>query len=396
MGSELYDNSQRQLWGDFSLKNMLTAQGFYDLVLLPDEPMKQQKVIPRGLLEKSRITVWPFSWQRENYLPVITLLEAMGYCREKQAESGRADKTPSLFIFYYDWRKGIDGNAAELSRFIREKQQLLAAGKPEDHPVKFDLIGHSMGGLLACYYAAYGEQLLGQGSMPLPEVQWQNCRNIRKVIMIASPLAGYTDTLYEMIDGLSLETMAPRCPPAVLGTFISYYQMLPDPELHGGVVLSDGKKVDVFDPENWKIHRWGLLDGTPETTEVLNRILPGSTPEKQSQEAFRLLSCYLEQGKRFKAAVRRLMYNMPADMAFYTVASGGFDTAAELNVDPVNRSVEVIKYVPGDGKVALQSAWFELEVKSIPKLRKTLLDGAHMGVMRSKLFCSVLRNILQE
>ena len=86
---------------------------------------------------------------------------------------------------------------------------MLAAGKTEDHPVKFDLIGHSMGGLLACYYAAYGEQLLGQGSMPLPEVQWQNCRNIRKVIMIASPLAGYTDTLYEMIDGLSLETMAP-------------------------------------------------------------------------------------------------------------------------------------------------------------------------------------------
>lgn len=68
------------------------------------------------------------------YAPIIAHLQKIGY-REG------AD----LFIFDYDWRRSVFDNAALLERFAREKIP--------DPFQRFDILAHSMGGLIARIYA---------------------------------------------------------------------------------------------------------------------------------------------------------------------------------------------------------------------------------------------------
>jgi pimeloyl-ACP methyl ester carboxylesterase len=71
--------------------------------------------------------------KQELYAPIINHLEKIGY-REG------AD----LFIFDYDWRRSVFDNAARLETFAREKIP--------DPAQRFDIVAHSMGGLIARVY----------------------------------------------------------------------------------------------------------------------------------------------------------------------------------------------------------------------------------------------------
>jgi pimeloyl-ACP methyl ester carboxylesterase len=68
------------------------------------------------------------------YAPVIAHLHKLGY-REGV----------NLFIFDYDWRRSAFDNAAKLESFVREKIP--------DPFQRFDILAHSMGGLVARIYA---------------------------------------------------------------------------------------------------------------------------------------------------------------------------------------------------------------------------------------------------
>lgn len=399
LGSELHTHTGMRLWGDFSYLEMLEGKCFYDLALPAAVNNNHDILHPGGLLKKSRISVGPFSWERENYQAVISLLEAMGYRSE---ESARASGTlPSLFIFYYDWRKGIDKNAADLTDFIAEKKALLS--KKSNRQIKFDLIGHSMGGLLARYYAAYGAAQLGQGKAPLPVATWKNKAHLDKIILIASPQLGYADCFYEIINGLKLETLAPRFPGAVMATFASCYQMLPDPELQAVKMLDSGETVDIFDPEVWQRFRWGLLDGSNESAQVLALIMPDMDAAERKQAALELLARYLDNSRRFKLLIKKSAAEVPSELNFYCIAGVGFSTASVLSVDPASGAVAIEEYAPGDGKITLRSAAMQrAEAKNYLNGKRTLwtqlliLDGAHMGIMRSTLFACNLYAVLQQ
>lgn len=71
---------------------------------------------------------------QEIYGPVIAHLEKTGY------RDG-----VDLFIFDYDWRLSVFDNAAALERFVREKIP--------DPARRFDIVAHSMGGLIARIFA---------------------------------------------------------------------------------------------------------------------------------------------------------------------------------------------------------------------------------------------------
>jgi pimeloyl-ACP methyl ester carboxylesterase len=71
---------------------------------------------------------------QEVYGPAITHLEKIGY-----------RQGVDLFIFDYDWRRSVFDNAARLEGFVREKI-------PDQHQ-RFDIIAHSMGGLIARVFA---------------------------------------------------------------------------------------------------------------------------------------------------------------------------------------------------------------------------------------------------
>ena len=85
---------------------------------------------PCGLL---REIVYLGVFTQQVYAPVLAHLESLGY-REGQ----------TLFVFDYDWRRSVFDNAASLAAFVREKIP--------NETQKFDILAHSMGGLVSRVY----------------------------------------------------------------------------------------------------------------------------------------------------------------------------------------------------------------------------------------------------
>jgi PGAP1-like protein len=87
------------------------------------------------------------------YSDLLDTLEKKGGLVRGNWETPIADKDANQYYVYaYDWRQDNVENAQLLIRKIEKLR--LKLGKPN---LKFDVIGHSMGGLIARYAAMYGD-----------------------------------------------------------------------------------------------------------------------------------------------------------------------------------------------------------------------------------------------
>ena len=79
-------------------------------------------------------------------------------------------------------------------------------------------------GLVSRYYLRYGTaDLPTEGAKP--DITWAGSKFVDRLIILGTPNAGYLDTILEMQNG----TEVPPFPPALLGTWPTYYQMMPVP-----------------------------------------------------------------------------------------------------------------------------------------------------------------------
>jgi len=91
----------------------------------------------------------------------------------RQSSDGDQD---TFYVFAYDWRRDNVESARLLAQKIAAFKQKL--GKPD---LRFDIIAHSMGGLVARYYAMYGDRDVLDSVWPKPD--WAGARNLGKLIM---------------------------------------------------------------------------------------------------------------------------------------------------------------------------------------------------------------------
>jgi pimeloyl-ACP methyl ester carboxylesterase len=137
------------------------------------------------------------------YAPLLAAIQ-----RSFELLPGQLDlaQPANFYTFPYDWRRDNRATAKRLQRFI--EQQLRAwrnyTGKQD---AKVILIGHSMGGLVARYYA---EVLEG----------WRDCR---AVITIGTPHRGSVNAVDSLSNGSKPFTMLTD----TVRTFTSAYQLLP-------------------------------------------------------------------------------------------------------------------------------------------------------------------------
>src|SRR5262249_52970867 len=129
-----------------------------------------------------------------------------------------------------------------------------------DRPdLKFDIVAHSMGGLLTRYYLRYGAaDLPDDGS--LPPLTWAGARYVERAILVGTPNAGSAEALIQLVEGRRFAPILPRSRAAVLGTMPAISQLLPRTR-HAAVVAGtgpDSPPVDVFDPAVWARFGWGL------------------------------------------------------------------------------------------------------------------------------------------
>lgn len=402
LGSSLVDiDSGINLWGDFDIKETINiAPAKMHKLAHPMQLNKPLTELPRTvsaerLLENINIQVMGLPLKLPAYKDMVDILIRGGF-QPSHHPMGKNKNFNSLFLFPYDWRCDLQQSVRKLNDYIRKKRkyiqkQYLELYGLKDYDVQFDIVAHSMGGLISRYLLRYGDQDLPEdGSMP--ELNWDGAKVIDRLIMVGTPNAGYLDTMLELLYGSPLQPY----PPAVLGTLPSYYQMLPAPETKSFNFKGDpsDQNIDIFNPELWKRMKWGLAN--PANDEIFKLIIPDiKTKEKRAETALDHLSKCLARAKQFIQAMS-IHADAPDDVSMHIVCGNGIKTTKRAEIDKQTGKVEVAEFATGDGKVLTSSAlWDErasgkrdshFMTSPIDWTSIMLLRTAHMGITKAQGF----------
>ncbi|MCP3965686.1 MAG: hypothetical protein GY750_15125 [Lentisphaerae bacterium] len=393
----------KNVWGNFSGREALNGYSNNHLHQL-SHPMGKGKKLDQlkdnvyayKLLSQFNVQMLGVQFHLNAYNKMIEILTKAGYVPSHRPLP-KGKNFYSMFTFYYDWRRDLPENAKRLDHFISIKRKYLQHKYEKlyglkNFDVQFDIIAHSMGGLLSRYYLRYGgDDLPEDGS--LPELDWKGSKYIDKLIIVGTPNAGYLDTCMELVNGLQIDPRTPIYPPSIIGTFATYYQMLPLTSTRSVIEKGTGKNVDMFDLKTWIKYKWGLAN--PNQDKYLKIMLPDV--KKKSQRymiAIDHLAKCLKRAKQFTEAMR--VYEIPPkDVAMILFAGDAVKTSRQAEVDPKTGKLKVIKYEAGDGKVLASSArmderegreWVPFMQSPINWRAVIHLKAAHMGITESYAF----------
>ncbi len=231
------------------------------LPMTPDLAGNRDDVVPTRIVETVKFArVLPEVYV---YRDLLESLREFGGYREgdwnNPDESGDQDV---YYVFAYDFRRDNVENAHLLSSRLRQLKEKLH--RPD---LRFNILAHSMGGLIARYAAMYGDiDLPVDGGQPKPN--WAGAADISKIIMLGVPNEGSADAFTTLIEGYSItEGLRRRVPllnrltaeesiaaPAI-------FQLLP----HNNAVrfLDENLQplqIDLYDPETWKRYGWSPIN----------------------------------------------------------------------------------------------------------------------------------------
>ena len=169
----------------------------------------QDNVFPSETLDRVVVSFGGYPLILNTYAYILGVLGVGGYRDQQQAQMGVVDWGDdhfTCFQFAYDWRRDIVESARKLDQFIKEKKNYVEKELEKrfgitDHDVKFDIVAHSMGGLVARYYLRYGDQdLPSDGS--LPQLNWAGSKFVDRLVMVGTPNGERAGCLVEAGRGL--------------------------------------------------------------------------------------------------------------------------------------------------------------------------------------------------
>ena len=419
LGSKLYDPKSAELvWGAFSGGAMSpdNPQGARTIAL-PMEPDKRfdeltDEVVTDGALDQVTVNVFGLSIELNAYFQILNTLGAGGYRDNQLGERGGLDYGEghfTCFQFDYDWRRDIAGSAKLLHEFILARRAYVQAEIAtrygiENHDVKFDLVAHSMGGLVARYYLRYGPADLPEDGSP-PPLTWDGARYVERAVMIATPNAGSVNALMELVEGNKLGPFLPRYQPALIGTMPSVYQLLPRSR-HGAVVNGADDKTpikDIYDPALWEKLQWGLA--APDQGELLRTLLPDVEDASERRSiALDHQAKALRRAKQFTSAIDEPA-SPPPGLTLHLIAGDAVPTDAVVAVNLDSGELRVSEKAPGDGTVLRTSALMDERAgqdratrleSPIAWDRVTFLFQDHLGLTSDPTFSDNLLFLLLE
>ena len=368
LGSRLVDSqSDRVAWGAFAgdYANPETDDGA-QLAALPmqqGQPLRQliDGVVSDGALDRLKVRLLLLSIEQEAYLQILGTLGVGGYRDELLGEAGAIDYGDdhfTCFQFDYDWRRDNVENAQRLSQFIQEKrayvQEELKRRYGTDTEVKFDIVAHSMGGLITRYFLRFGDaDLPADGSVP--PTTWAGAQHVERAVLVGTPSAGSVMALKQLVERVQFAPVLPRYGPALLGTFPSIYQLLPRTRHLPVVSAEDPSRSmgDLYDVNLWKRYGWGLAN--PKLDDMLNVLLPDvRRADERCAIALDHLEKCLERARQFAASIDTPA-EPPHGLQLFLAAGDAVDTEAVLGVDRAG-GIKSIASEGGDGTVTRRSA----------------------------------------
>jgi len=181
-----------------------------------------------------------------------------GYKRGSIDDPQPGGDSDTFYLFAYDWRRD-NVEAAQLlaEKIARLKQKLR---RPD---LRFNLIAHSMGGLIARYYLMYGgaDVLTRAGA----QVTWAGAADIDKLILVGSPNEGTMQSLQALVEGFPVAKgglgFFGEVEADTVFAMPAAFQLLPH---RGSQEFYDGNlqpvSVNLYEVEAWRRYRWSIFD----------------------------------------------------------------------------------------------------------------------------------------
>jgi pimeloyl-ACP methyl ester carboxylesterase len=386
MGSGLLRPDQTQVW-----LNLRNAVGQYNLSLPFVLPLSESRddLRPGSLLGTEHRLPRVFGFTE--YYDLLELLEAAGFVPAK--ETGSRGLVHHVFAF--DWRRDL----VEAVRHLDETLEALADARG-DRAMRFNLIGHSMGGLIARYYLRYGTAE-PQPGMP---VTWAGARRIHTLALVAVPNAGSIHSLEAMLYGnrvgLSYTTLAA----SVIARMPSVYQILPP---RGAPALLDAAGKEIADADLHELSTWERFGWGPFSPTALRR-LSGLEHKDDKVSYAEFLAAVLQRAREF----HRALATLPATPCPVKVTLLGGDCMPTLarcivpekkgsfpRFEPLNRREAEAMFEAGDGRVTrasvlgahLREAEDSETGSGYPEVGRAFIGSAdHHGIYKEPTFQSVL------
>jgi pimeloyl-ACP methyl ester carboxylesterase len=287
-------------------------------------------------------------------------------------EALRTDRTrlASLFVLYYDWRRDLAESACLLAH--RVDRIRTAARAPKVH-----LIGHSLGGVIARYYARYGgRDVMGERACPLGTKASTTAANepggaaIGRVVSLGAPHRGSGLAFRSLLQDFNVfGVMGVGLRDAVF-TMPVAWELLPFPDADGRAPLLVGangvERVALYDPEVWAARGWLTGDPTdPERRRFVHAVLA---------RAKRLHQRLAERDVVEEAVPRLVVGSDCRPTTVRALVENGnvqFLSRSQGDHPAFNRVT-----MPGDGVVTLESA---LGVTASPTLTTLTTCTGHSG-----------------
>ena len=395
LGSRLVaDADSAAVWGEWrpGFKDPGTGTGA-TLIGLPmalGQPLDQLRSLSRvdGTLGVVRGSVVGVPVQINAYGSVMSALGVESHTDTFSAvHEARTNMGAAAFEYSYDWRRSLDESAIDFKAFLQRVTRFLQVQRQSTEPIRFDVVAHSMGGLLLRYFLQFGGQLLpydGGG----PRLNWEGSAYIDKAIILGTPNAGSLPLFERLVKGLPGNPLHPAYGPVLIGTMPASYALLP----RGRHAPYAGGDFDLLDPDFWLERDWGIAASWLD--EERARQMPGvDSPGRRLEIAEDHLRKCLRNARVFQEAMDRPIEWLPPGLEFHLFVGNATKTPCEFAGDRGDRDVRWTRYGPGDGTVLASSARLdEADGRSpIPWMSITASRAGHMGLLKDqKLLQGVL------
>lgn len=295
-------------------------------------PENRDQVVPSKTL--TELSVIPGVVEKDIYGGAKRIaIKAAGY------EMGK-----TAFSLSYDWRRDLVEGARRLGELIDEIKREKGA-----HDLKFDIVCHSAGGLVARYYAKYGtEDVLARD--PIPEPTYAGAKNINKIIMMGTPNYGSLQSFRSLHTGLNIPGIG-NLTKKITFSMPSAFELMP---FYGKTAFIDimGRDLDVslYDPLNWEKYGWSVFADAAAGDELKSK-------------RRRFLAAMLKRAAAFQEAlwkgspeaeIERVTYillgsdaNPTSDKALLQKTGAGWRT----RFDPHDDTINDMALKPGDNTV---------------------------------------------
>ena len=377
LGSQLQRPDGTPVW-----LNAGNALGHHDLRLPARLPLSQcsDELSPGGLIGVDEVLPRLFGFTE--YADLLQLLEAAGFHRDSRRGGGHG---AVYHVFTYDWRRDLVESARGLGTRLDE----MATARGDDN-ARFNVVGHSMGGLVARYYLRYGD------AEPGGPVTWAGAKRIENLVLVATPSAGSIPSLDAVLNGNRVGLSSTTLAAPVIARMPSIYELLPT---RGSRPLIDasgeGLDVDLLEPSTWERFGWGPWR-------------PGTADAGERE----FLTALLQRAAAFQAALAQPAAS-PCPVRVLALGGDCLPTPARAiapdragafpRFDPWTRAEADRMLEAGDGRVTrasvlasdLPEASGSVVGSGIPEISHAFFGEAdHHGIYSEPTFQSVLLRLL--